>query len=67
MRDRIDGFGHDPIVFQLERQLSFPEFRISFWVIKRKVENQCLRVDSPDALYDVEVFGMRVTDGIDLR
>src|SRR6202162_5503922 len=67
IRDRVDGFGHDPIGFQLERQLSIPGFRVSLWVIKRKVENQCLRVDSPDALYHVEIFGMRVADGIEPR
>src|SRR6267378_8679348 len=67
IRDRVDGFGHDPIGFQLERQLSIPGFRISLWVIKRKVENQRLRVDSPDALDHVEIFGMRVADGIEPR
>src|SRR6266851_9870147 len=63
IRDRVDGFGHDSILCQLERQLSIPGFRIRLWVIKRKVENQCLRVDSPDALDDVEIFAMRVADG----
>src|SRR4029077_9379532 len=67
IRDRVDGFGHDPIGFQLERQLRVPGFRIGLGVIKRKVENQGLRVDSPDALYDVEIFRMRMADGIEPR
>src|ERR1700688_2563180 len=65
IRDGVDGFGHDPIGFQLERQLSIPGVRVSLWVIKRTVEDQGLRVDSPDALCHVEILGMRVADGIE--
>src|SRR6266851_2696148 len=65
IRDRVDDFGHDSIVYQLENQLSIPGFRISLWIIKRKLENQGLRVDSPNALDDVEIFGMRMADGIE--
>src|SRR5580704_6776568 len=67
IRDGVDGFGHDPIGYQFERQLRVPGFRISLWVIKRKFENQSLRVDSPDALDHVEIFAVRVADGIEPR
>lgn len=49
IRDGVDGFGRDPILYQLEYQVRIPGFRVGLWVFKREVENQGLRVGSPDA------------------
>ena len=67
IRDRVDGFGHDAVGFQFECQVSIPGFRIGLGVIKGEVENQGLRVGSPDVLDHVKIFRVRVADRIEPR
>src|SRR5579871_1742526 len=45
IRDGVDVFGHEPVVDQLERQLSLPGLCVSLGIIEREAEKQCLWVD----------------------
>src|SRR5579883_435593 len=61
----VNRLGHHSVRLQFEREFTVPRFRIRLWVVERKVENERIGIGSPDALDHMQVFGVRVTDGIE--